>query len=207
MRQTLSLAGLVMLLMLASAGVGLFALDRSRDDHLQAVHGLAALTEQRDNARQIEVAFKVQVQEWKNILLRGYDPALRARYQAAFAERRADVAVGLAALAGTPEAGRLAAAHAVLGQAYDAALASADLTTAEGVRAADAAVRGADREVQEQLDGLAEALGEAHRDAAMAMEERLTDRYEETRHLLLVVTLAGLLATLILLGLLARRRR
>lgn len=207
MRQTLSLAGLVMLLMLASAGVGLFALDRSRADHLQAVHGLAALTEQRDNARQIEVAFKVQVQEWKNILLRGYDPALRARYHEAFTQRRADVATGLEALAAAPEAHRLSLAHAALGEAYDAALASADLTTAEGMRAADAAVRGADREVQEQLDALAEALGEAHRDAALAMEERLAARYEETRHFLVIVTATGLLATLILLGLIARRRR
>jgi len=209
MRHTLSLAGLIMLLMLTAAGVGLFALDRSRADHVDATASLAALSEQRDAARQIEVAFKVEVQEWKNILLRGYDPTLLAQYRDAFATRQAEVATGLDRLAaeGSAEARRLATEHEGLGAAYDATLAAADLDTAEGVRAADAAVHGADRHLEGALEALSNTFGASLLTAAETVEARLAERYETTRQMLLYVALAGMLATFVLLVLLARRGR
>src|SRR5438552_18511769 len=45
---------------------------------------LATQVRQRDMARVLEVQFKTQVQEWKNILLRGHDPRDLDQYRTAF---------------------------------------------------------------------------------------------------------------------------
>jgi methyl-accepting chemotaxis protein len=50
----------------------------------------------RSEARKIEVAEKMQVQEWSNVLLRGADTADRRQYVAAFREREGEVRSHLA---------------------------------------------------------------------------------------------------------------
>ena len=79
--------------MLIQAIVGSFAGWRSRTQQATARESQARLTERLDTARQAEAAFKVQMQEWKNILSRGHDPALRARHGGAFRAEQGRVAV------------------------------------------------------------------------------------------------------------------
>src|SRR5882672_2171236 len=52
---------------------------------------LAREVRQQDTARRAQVTFKKQIQEWKDILLRGYDPEMLSKYQANFLAREADV--------------------------------------------------------------------------------------------------------------------
>ncbi len=109
--------------------------------------------------------FKVQVQEWKNVLLRGRQPADLAKYWGQFEDRQRDVQRILGELANQQglepalktRIERLREEHRLLGAAYqkgrDAYVAaSADPT------AGDAAVKGVDRAASDQMSELVAEL-------------------------------------------------
>ena len=109
--------------------------------------------------------FKVQVQEWKNVLLRGKQPGDRDKYWTQFEERQREVQGILGELAAQKgiepqlksRIERLRDEHRLLGVAYqkgrDAYVASgADAT------AGDAAVKGVDRACSEQMSALVTEL-------------------------------------------------
>jgi methyl-accepting chemotaxis protein-1 (serine sensor receptor) len=107
------------------------------------------------NVRAIDdvlATFKTQVQEWKDTLLRGKDPAKLDKHWTAFARREAEVDDKARALLATLPAGesrqlveQFEAAHLRMGEGYRKgfdAFKAADFDTAAG----DAAVAGVDRE-------------------------------------------------------------
>lgn len=105
--------------------------------------------------------FKVQVQEWKNVLLRGKQPADLNKYWQQFEERQRDVQGILGELSGregvpAPIKTRIEALrdeHRQLGAAYQK---GRDAFVASGGDAAagDAAVKGVDRAASEQMSAL-----------------------------------------------------
>lgn len=106
---------------------------------------------QADLARVTQVEFKKQVQEWKDILLRGHDASDLAKYTEQFHEeegRVRDDAVALGKQVQDPEAKRLIgeflAAHQALGQKYGEAY-RAYVGSGFDFKAADRIVRGMDR--------------------------------------------------------------
>jgi methyl-accepting chemotaxis protein len=109
--------------------------------------------------------FKVQVQEWKNVLLRGKQSADLAKYWQQFEERQRDVQGILGQLATQPgldarlkeRIERLREAHRVLGTAYQK---GRDAFVAAGADPAvgDAAVKGVDRAASEQMSELVSEL-------------------------------------------------
>lgn len=121
--------------------------------------------------------FKTQVQEWKNVLLRGSDPAAREKYWNAFQEQERQVQsalenlVGLASLPDETREGvrALRQEHLALGQAYRRGYAA---FTAAGNDAAagDLAVKGVGRPASEQMNALVASLHAAadQRSAAIA---------------------------------------
>jgi len=123
------------------------------------------------SARAAEVAFKIQVQEWKNILLRGHDAADYDRYLAAFRQRSARfdqeldslerdlVQVGLP----TEDLKQVRVLHAQLGREYADTLERVPLRGTDNARDADAAVRGKDRPVDLALEGIVAKLQEFDR--------------------------------------------
>ncbi|MGE3274012.1 MAG: methyl-accepting chemotaxis protein [Vicinamibacterales bacterium] len=120
----------------------------------------AARTEQ-DRARQVQVEFKTQVQEWKNILLRGRDADQRRKYRTAFTEASARVGQAAAAIADDATSnevralvGTFLAAHAALDEAYGRALPVFEAGDGRDPAAADAMVKGMDRPVTDALDEL-----------------------------------------------------
>ena len=108
---------------------------------------------QLDAARTAQVHFKTQVQEWKNLLLRGMDPAEYEQHLSAFNSEEAVVRTELGKVkqfqvqAGddTVITSTLIAEHAELGTRYRAALPRYDRRTLASIRLVDSLVRGADR--------------------------------------------------------------
>lgn len=105
--------------------------------------------------------FKVQVQEWKNVLLRGKQPADLDKYWKQFEDRQRDVQKILGELAGQKgieppvktRIERLRDEHRLLGAAYQK---GRDAYVAAGAdpAAGDAAVKGVDRAASEQMSEL-----------------------------------------------------
>ena len=126
--------------------------------------------------------FKTQIQEWKNLLLRGHDPEARAKFLAAMDERAAKVGSALDRLEVVAPAIGLDVAliaqvrteHAALGQAYHAALAVWPADDPIGYRVVDAAVKGKDRPLQAAMNALQDAMvaaADARRAQSLAATE------------------------------------
>jgi methyl-accepting chemotaxis protein len=152
--------------------------------------------------------FKVQVQEWKNVLLRGKQPADLAKYWSQFEERQRDVQNILGELAGQKgiEANlksrieRLRDEHRQLGAAYQK---GRDAYVAAGgdPSAGDAAVKGVDRATSEQMSALVAEL----REQGTAQSALISASADRTVWLGLLVMLAsGLLIGLLSLWLVSR---
>ena len=167
---------------------------------------LAQQVRQAEAARVIQVDFKKQVQEWKDILLRGHTPDDLSKYTRQFHDEESQVRSGAAALATTvqdAEARELLdqflAAHKTMSEKYQAAY---DAYVAGGFdfKAADRMVRGQDRAPTNLFDQVVERLN-SQVVASVAAQERAV---RAARNLALGVT-GGLLAGLGLVGLLTVR--
>ncbi len=117
-------------------------------------------------AREAQVDFKVQVQEWKNVLLRGRDDAALLKYRARFtqeAQRVQGLTDTLAPLLHDTVSRQLLVrfrdAHTSLGTRYLAAMSAFEADTARSPYAADKAVQGMDRPPTAMLDSLVEGVG------------------------------------------------
>ncbi|WP_426206900.1 methyl-accepting chemotaxis protein [Pseudomonas sp. TWP3-1] len=109
--------------------------------------------------------FKVQVQEWKNVLLRGKQPADLAKYWSQFEDRQRDVQGILGELANQKgiepalktRIERLREEHRQLGTAYQK---GRDAYVAAGAdpTAGDVAVKGVDRATSDQMSALVSEL-------------------------------------------------
>lgn len=116
-------------------------------------------------AREMQVAFKKQVQEWKDVLLRGFDPTDRATYTQQLHDRSADVDRLGTALQATLDDGsvradvqQFLAEHAALNRNYETALTAFVAAGAQDPRVPDRAVRGQDRPPTDRIDGIVAAL-------------------------------------------------
>ncbi len=216
-RQLVMMAGILILVLIVIDMVALYGLDRMRrqsERYAAATDRLIALTELSGEA---EVAFKTQVQEWKNVLLRGQDPADLARYREAFERQEAAVGQHLrevreqAAPLGlsTAAVDNVLAMHADLAERYDAALESFEPGTPEAAWQVDRSVRGMDRPLTEAFDALmadVRALADGERTAVRA---EMAAAAETQRTILIVAHGAGIVLVLISLvvALRALRRR
>jgi len=167
-------------LLLASALYGMLSLNRAIDTYRTTVQ---ARTADERAVMQVLLDFKVQVQEWKNTLLRGSDPAKRSAYWSAFQEQEGKVARGVDALRASLPSGesldlvkKFAAAHAAMGQGYRKGL---EAYEASGFDPAvgDKAVAGVDREPARLLD---EVAGRIQADSAAVAAQAAEDARHAT---------------------------
>jgi hypothetical protein len=192
-RSLIQLGGLLAIALVVVGVLAMFSvwsLNRAHVDNnrvaAQAMHAL-------NDGRSAQTLFKIQVQEWKNVLLRGADAADFKKHFQAFQDNERQVqthlfdlarraqALGLKAM--SAEALALEKDHRGLGEQYRAAL----RTGHEGnwnPFAIDQDVRGIDRQLNTELDKIAEELlhhSEVRRIEAARAEE---ERYEALSHFL-----------------------
>ena len=143
------------------------------------------------------VDFKTQVQEWKNILIRGNTEADFAKHEKAFAEKEKSVQERLKkvleALKGDADATenasnleQLIKDHASLGIAYRTALGNFDKNDPEAGKKIDVAIKGKDRAATDGMNKLAALLEKRLSDF---MEHQVADAratYEGSRNQLLI---------------------
>ncbi|MEP6620255.1 MAG: methyl-accepting chemotaxis protein [bacterium] len=115
----------------------------------------------RARAREVQGAFKQEVQEWKDLLLRGAAPADFTKYEGQFRQRQAEVRLRADTLSGqnTDTASlalltRFATAHDELARAYDVGIVAFRADTAKAPFPIDRMLRGKDRPVSAILDTL-----------------------------------------------------
>jgi HAMP domain-containing protein len=127
---------------------------------------IAGPIQARRHTLNAQVHFKTQMQEWKNVLLRGYKADAREKYAKAFHEEATVVRAALDSVRGdiggdTTAASlvaQFAAAHDSLGAKYDAALQVFAASDGLDAVAADSAVKGRDRAPTELLGSLADHI-------------------------------------------------
>lgn len=159
---------LVLVLVLAGwwmSGRALSATDTAYTEGLKLARAI-------DNARSAQVNFQRQVQEWKNVLIRGGDAALRDTHWKGFEQREQLMDKELdalqAALGGmtgmtgmegiASAAAKTRAEHGVLGQRYRDALQKYPTIDAAAQQAIDVSVRGMDRPTSAGIDTLVQNL-------------------------------------------------
>lgn len=161
-------------LIILAAVVGLFMLTGALNRFELGVSG-------QRQAFAVQEAFRVQVQEWKNVLLRGHNPADLDKYWAAFENEEKKVqeqAAAVIARDDDPETKALftqfAEAHQTLGNAYRKGL-QAYKDSGLKASAGDQAVKGIDRAPTELLDKAVQHVldhADAERAAAKAAASR-----------------------------------
>ena len=151
-------------LLIAGLAAALYIAIASKRAAADAVHLRDLSTEIVETARSAQVHFKKQVQEWKNILLRGHEPPLYDKYLSQFYEEEKKTNAAMERLlplfTGQSEARAIAQefleAHTRLGRQYRDALQLYDATQINPHIAVDTQVRGIDRRPTDLLDKVVE---------------------------------------------------
>ncbi|WP_207457420.1 hypothetical protein [Azospirillum sp. SYSU D00513] len=203
-RTLVPLAGLLGVAITTTALIGMFGLYYAHKSYLGDMRRVEMLLVRLDEARGAQVHFKKQVQEWKNLLLRGGDDAQYERYLAAFREEDGRVADLLGRLAeGTDgeapsaAAAGLREAHRAVSVRYGEALAT---HPREALARADQELRGVDRTLDAELNVFADGIRDEVFAVRRTLETESTARYDGLRR----VATWGLVACVLLVGLFLR---
>jgi len=156
---------------------------------------------QVESARQMQVTFKKQVQAWKDILIRGSDPANLEKYSKEFSSLEKQVDESASALESSladhelqQTVSSFANAHAQLGQKYRAGLIAFQASKGKDVAAVDALVKGQDRAPTDLIDGLVDSL----KKKSAADQARLIDSAASTRRIIMVWAFIALVGSLLI---------
>jgi methyl-accepting chemotaxis protein len=198
----LGLLGGFFFLALLVVGVGGWnALSSSNAKSAIAMEKAATLANAIDTARGAQVDFKIQVQEWKNILVRGSDPAQLEKYTAAFKKSGAEtqdelkqVNAILAKLGlSTPLVDDALKAHAELGMNYLGALAKFDTASADSYKVVDGLVKGMDRAPTKKIDDIVAFIQEQSKTLTAQMVKANAEAQSAATTLIVLTVLATVL--------------
>ncbi|ERK31825.1 methyl-accepting chemotaxis protein [Clostridium intestinale] len=158
-----------------------------------------------DEARDAQVEFKIQVQEWKNVLLRGNSKDNFDKYYNQFIQSNTNVQDKLLKLKesmknsslDTTSVDTLMLNHKELFDKYSIAIKSYDINNSESYKTVDELVSGLDRQTTSDMDSLVESIESKSTEAAeMMIKTSESDKNTFTKYLIILVGL-GLVATIV----------
>jgi methyl-accepting chemotaxis protein len=209
----IAILGALLLSATVAAGLGGWnGLQRMHDFQVRSAQVASSYAATADMARVAQVDFKKQVQEWKDLLLRGGDPAALAKYRAAFADQAVVVDADLARLRvgkGTlgmavDDVDAAIATHRALGAAYLAALAHYSSADPASAHAVDTLVKGIDRAPTAAIDDIVATLRKHLAAASARIDVDSNLAYAAALRFLGLVILLALLTGAVVTWLIAR---
>ncbi|MFN7957624.1 MAG: methyl-accepting chemotaxis protein [Holophagaceae bacterium] len=158
------LAGSLMAAALTLALAGFWVANRLTVQSSELAETMLKLAKAGDMAREAQNTFKTQVQEWKNILIRGHDADQMAKYRASFDASEKEVETHLAKLRvalkeleiSTDPLDKTIQELHKLGAKYREALATWKPGDPLAYRAVDSRLKGIDRPMNEAIKALAD---------------------------------------------------
>lgn len=213
----ISLVGIVALAMLINGAIGYFGLRYVNLKHAELMQRVNLLTEATDLAREAQVHFKVQVQEWKNLLLRGHDKKKLSDYRAATLAQAGQVQEALRRLgvqstllkldAEAALIARLISDHQEVLAVYQKELQVRQPDTFPNALKLDRAVRGIDRPFNKAVDQLAERFKELAHAQRLAAAEQSQKTIETLSRVMMVGTALAIAVLLLMLVMVSRKNR
>ncbi len=149
-----------------------------------------------------KVDFKTQVQEWKNILLRGKNSEDKTKYFSSFEAEETKVvghlkdaqkiclALGKKELCQPIEEARLK--HLELGRTYKETLNKGSLESYERIHAIDQNLRGIDRTLDNDMDTLFQKFHQMKKDQLSTIKQSIENRYHVLKKFIIGIMLAAL---------------
>jgi methyl-accepting chemotaxis protein len=195
------MAATLIVLLIGIGLVGVLEMAASQIRTVETVESGNVSMQAVDSARTAQVAFKKQVQEWKDTLLRGFDRQDFDRYLGNFAKQEAEVQKELANLKALMQRQQLPVkgvdglvkAHAELGGKYREALKSFDADRPDSYRVVDRAVRGIDREATDAMDALVAEIEKKANQSFDEAKETSAAAYAFSRNVMIGLALAALM--------------
>ena len=148
----------LMAVILSGLSIAVFFINSSLSESLKII---SKTNERSNELRKVQVSFRMQVQEWKNILLRSHDPILAKRYRKQFKQSSEEVDQLLTQFSKSAESKEfinliedLLTYHKSMEESYAAAL---KVFTEEGMSSqvkVDSSIRGIDRQFNGLIDRL-----------------------------------------------------
>ncbi len=197
----LALLGAVLLAATMIVGLeGWRALSTTHTLQIQSAQTLTQYAQAADTARVAQVEFKKQVQEWKDLLLRGADPAAFAKYRNAFSKESSTTRAALLRLkeqlsalgASVDGVDNALATHASLQDRYLDALKHYDAADPNTAHVVDGLVKGIDRAPTAAIDGIVAAVMQQAQASSERMREAAEHAYTIATALLLTVVTGSL---------------
>lgn len=162
-------------IVIIGGGISAYGLLNALDTYRSKV---ARLNTAQSAVLRIESHFKIQVQEWKNVLLRGKDPEKLNKYWKGFEKEEASVAAEAASLQSELSAGKakdllseFVTSHKQLGEGYRKGLALFKDAGADSA-AGDKAVAGIDRAPTETLNKAVEEIVQQAKEASISADDQ-----------------------------------
>ena len=208
----LGLLGLIMLAATVVVGFGGWrGLVRTHDLQVRSAATAAQFAAAVDTARVAQVDFKKQVQEWKDLLLRGANADKFKKYHDAFLAQAHAIDADLAALKrqmaelglDTRGVDNALATHAELGEKYLAAIQHYDARDEKSVHVVDGLVAGIDRAPTTAIDALVAGMKKEAEDASKRIDVQSNAAFNQACMLLASVVLCAMIAGALLVWLLA----
>jgi hypothetical protein len=201
----MALIGTLLIVIMMTGVVAMFGLYYTDRQNTQDQNELQTLYEEMDQVRAVQLHFKRQVQEWKNILLRGNRPEDFLKYSELFRQEQRRTAnllqtVNKSDVLNTSERlEELADRLHTLNQRYNKALSGFNPARATSIQTTDDQVRGMDRPLEKSLDNLVQKLEaevSVQQEEARKAEQH---RYKIFRNVLVTFSAIGCLLGLALL--------